>query len=113
MPPKILINQDPLHFKNVEKLLNTKNSVKIKIIKPLTGEKFKHIKLAEKNANESIKIKKASLQNHQLALRKLKDLLKLNDQPKRIEVYDNSHTFGKNQFELMIVVDEEGLVQKL
>ena len=111
-PPKILINQDPLHFKNVEKLLNTKNSIKIKIIKPLTGEKFKHLKLAEKNANESIKIKKASLQNHQLALRKLKDLLNLNDQPKRIEVYDNSHTFGKESVGVMIVVDEEGFSPK-
>ena len=78
----------------------------------MTGEKHKHIKLAEKNAKENIKLKKASLENHHQALLKLKKLLKLDELPNRIEVYDNSHTFGNDSVGVMIVVDQEGLSPK-
>jgi excinuclease ABC subunit C len=112
IPPKILINQNITFFKEVEEILNSKNNLKTKIFQPKSGEKFRHILLAEKNALESIKLKKASLQNHHEALNKLKKLLKLKELPKRIEVYDNSHTFGKESVGAMIVVDEEGLSPK-
>ncbi len=111
-PPKILVNCNPKKFKNVEKILNSKNKIKIKILQPLSGEKYKHLLLAEKNAKESIKLKKASLQNHLKSLKKLQKLLKLQSLPNRIEVYDNSHTFGKESVGVMIVVDREGLSQK-
>ena len=112
IPPKILINLNQKYFKEVEKILNSKNNFKIKILQPKTGEKYKHILLAEKNATENIRIKKASLQNHQEALSKLQKLLKLESVPDRIEVYDNSHTFGKESVGVMIVVDSEGLSPK-
>ena len=112
VPPKILINQNQKIFNEVEKILNSKSNIKTKILQPKTGEKYKHILLAEKNASESIKLKKASLQNHQDALIKLKNLLKLKELPNRIEVYDNSHTFGKESVGAMIVVDSEGLSPK-
>ena len=111
-PPKILINLDQTKFKNVKKILEIKNNKKILIQKPKTGEKNKHIKLAEKNARENIKLKKASLETHQKALKKLMNFLKLEQLPNRIEVYDNSHTFGKDSVGVMIVVDQEGLSPK-
>ena len=111
-PPKILINQDPKYFKDVENILNFKNKIRIKIVQPKAGEKFKHVLLAEKNASENIKLKKASLQNHREALCKIQKLLKINESPSRIEVYDNSHTFGKESVGVMIVVDSEGLSPK-
>ena len=112
VPPKILINQNTEKFKDVEKILNYKGYEKTKILQPKTGEKFKHILLAEKNASENIKIKKASLQNHLDAIKKLKKVLNLKQFPDRIEVYDNSHTFGKQSVGAMIVVDSEGLSPK-
>ncbi len=112
IPPKILVNQSQKYFKEVEKILNFKNNKKTKIIQPKTGEKHKHILLAEKNAFENIKLKRASLQNHQLALLKLQKLLRIPIIPSRIEVYDNSHTFGKNSIGVMIVVDADGLSPK-
>ena len=111
-PPKILINIMLKNYKEIEKLLKHKNHKKTSIQKPKTGEKFKHVKLAEKNALENIKIKKASLENHQNALTKLKDLLKIKYMPKRIEVFDNSHLMGKNSVGVMIVVDRDGFNQK-
>ena len=52
------------------------------------------------------------MENHHQALYKLKKFLKLDELPNRIEVYDNSHTFGKDSVGVMIVVDQEGLSPK-
>ena len=111
-PPKILINLNHIFFREVEYTLNLKNKFKTKILQPKSGEKQKHILLAEKNALESIKQKKASLESHHSALEKLKYLLKLKKIPERIEIYDNSHTLGKNALGVMVVADKEGLSPK-
>ena len=111
-PPKILINLNHIFFREVEYILNLKNKFKTKILQPKSGEKQKHILLAEKNALESIKQKKASLESHHSALAKLKYFLKLKKIPERIEIYDNSHTLGKNALGVMVVVDKEGLSPK-
>ncbi len=111
-PPKILINIKESYFKEVEKTLNVKNKNKTKILNPKSGEKLQHVLLAEKNALESIKLKKTSIESHHHALEKLKKLLKLEYQINRIEVFDNSHTFGKNAVGVMIVADREGFNSK-
>ena len=100
------------YLKNVQNILSAKNRQKVNIIKPKVGEKQKHIKLAEKNATENIRLKKASLENHQTTLEKLKEFLLLDQLPSRIEVYDNSHTFGKESVGVMIVIDQEGFSSK-
>ena len=112
VPPKILINMNQNFFKEVESTLILKNKFKTKIIQPKSGEKLQHIKLAEKNAQESIKIKTASIESHRSALTKLQTLLKIDKIPNRIEVYDNSHTSGENALGVMVVADKEGLSPK-
>ncbi len=112
IPPKILVNINENFFKNVERTLNKKNKLKTKILKPKSGEKLQHILLAEKNALESIKLKKTSLETHHLALHSLSLLLKRKNKITRVEAYDNSHTFGKNSVGVMVVADKEGLSPK-
>jgi excinuclease ABC subunit C len=112
IPPKILVNIDQKFFKEVEITLNKKNKSKTKILKPKSGEKLQHILLAEKNALESIKLKKSSLETHNLALVSLSKLLKTNKEIQRVEAYDNSHTSGKNSVGVMVVADKEGLSPK-
>ena len=65
-----------------------------------------------KNALESIKLKKSSLETHNLALVSLSKLLKMKKEINRIEAYDNSHTSGKNSVGVMVVADKEGLSPK-
>ena len=112
IPPKILVNINEDFFRDVERTLNKKNKLKTKILKPKSGEKLQHILLAEKNALESIKLKKTSLENHHLALHSLARLLKRKNEITRVESYDNSHTFGKNSVGVMVVADKEGLSPK-
>ncbi len=111
-PPKILINLDHKNFLHVEEIFNKKNKEKMSILNPKVGEKLKHIKLAEKNAMENIKLKKASYDSHQKAIKQLQMFLKLKNHPQRIEAYDISHTFGKSSVGVMIVIDNEGLSPK-
>ena len=111
-PPKILTNINHIFFQEVQYTLNLKNKFKTKILQPKSGEKLEHILLAEKNALENIKIKKASFESQQSALEKLKFLLKIKKIPERIEIYDNSHTLGKNAVGVMVVVDKEGFSPK-
>ncbi len=77
VPPKILVNVEEMFFKEVEITLNKKNKLKTKILKPKSGEKLQHILLAEKNALESIKLKKTSLEAHHSALNSLSQLLNI------------------------------------
>ncbi len=112
IPPKILINLNPKEFKYTERILSFKNNKKIIIQKPLVGEKNKHLILAENNASENIKIKKASHENHKNALNKIKNFLNMSKIPERIEVFDNSHIQGKDSVGAMIVVDQNGFSPK-
>ncbi len=112
VPPKILVNMNEEFFKEVEITLNKKNKSKTKILNPKSGEKLQHILLAEKNALESIKLKKTSIEAHHSALNSLSKLLSIKNDITRIEVYDNSHTFGRNSVGVMIVADKEGLKPK-
>ena len=109
LPPKILININSKDFKNVQNTLNLKSSNKTKILQPKSGEKLKLVSLAEKNAKENIRAKKLSIDSHKNALTKLCKLLDRNEEIKRIEVFDNSHTSGSNSLGVMIVADNEGL----
>ena len=109
VPPKILVNVEEKFFKEVEITLNKKNKFKTKILKPRSGEKLQHILLAEKNALESIKLKKTSLEAHHSALNSLSQLLNMEYEINRVEAYDNSHTSGKNSVGVMVVADKEGL----
>ena len=109
VPPKILVNVEEKFFKEVEITLNKKNKLKTKIMKPKSGEKLQHILLAEKNALESIKLKKTSLEAHLYALNSLSQLLDIDYEINRVEAYDNSHTSGGNSVGVMVVADKEGL----
>ena len=67
-PPKILINLKEQYFDNIKLIFNKKYKIKINILNPKKGEKEKHIKLAEKNAEENIKTKNNSIENHKRSL---------------------------------------------
>ena len=112
VPPIILINLPIFFFKEVSKTLNIKNKISTKILQPKSGEKLQYIILAEKNALESIKLKKTSLESHHSALMMLSNFLEIDSTLNRIEIYDNSHTFGRNAVGVMVVADQKGLSPK-
>ncbi len=85
----------------IEKLLSQKFGKKIKIIHPKRGEKAKLIQLALLNAKEIL----AKQKPQEPILAQLKELLKLASEPHRIEIFDNSHTFGSTPVGAMVVYE--------
>ena len=83
-----------------------------KLIYPKSGNKAKMIKFAEQNAVDAIRRKvavEASVKNN---LRDFKEKFGLEKEPKRIEVYDNSHIQGAYAIGAMVVATPDGFDKK-
>ncbi len=88
--------------------LNRGRNVEFKI--PMKGEKVRFIEMAEKNALISLKNKTDVIQNNNTII-KLKDLLKMDKLPTRIESYDISNISGTDTV-AGIIVFENGKPKK-
>ncbi len=108
------INVDEIIMPNVETseieiFLNNKANKKIQVTKPIIDSvKYKLLEMAEKNAHMHIEknLERTTKQvNASIgAVRQLKADLNLKHEPKRIECYDISHTYGTYTVASMVVV---------
>ncbi len=102
----IMPNQDT---SEIEVFLNNKAGKKIQVTKPIIDSvKYKLLDMAEKNAHMHIEknlehtIKQVNTSIG--AVKQLKSELNLKHEPKRIECYDISHTYGTYTVASMVVV---------
>lgn len=103
IPPKlVLLSHDVFGKKLLEEAL------KIKLFLPQKGEKRALVETALANAKEALERKIHEAAGEKELLKKLADLFGIDDEIKRIEVYDNSHIFGKHAVGTMIVAGPEG-----
>ena len=108
--PKEIVIHETIEDKNeIEAILSLKRESKVKIIKPLKGEKKALLDLVIKNV-----IDIATKQDERLSkeektisdiLIDLKNIMDLNEIPKRIEAYDISNTNGADSVGSMIVFE--------
>jgi len=91
--------------------LGEKLGRKVEIIVPLRGEKLELVAGAKRNARESLARKMSEAATQNKLLRGLADAFDLEDAPKRVEVYDNSHIQGTNAVGGMIVAGEDGFLK--
>lgn len=106
IPSKEIIVGEELDFSFWRQALNAR------IINPKSGNKFKLVQFAVRNAVDAIRRKialEASVKNNLTALREKFGLERL---PKRIEVYDNSHNQGSYAIGAMIVATPDGFDKK-
>lgn len=95
----------------MEKLLTKISGQKVKLFTPQKGDKFALIKNLEEIAIENLQreiTNKSTIKSLLLSLKKFANLEKL---PQKIEVYDNSHTGGKNAVGAMIRAGIDGFVK--
>lgn len=107
-PPLILVNTDPDVRSLLETALSKKAEARIKILRPLRGERKSLVKEAEKNACLSLDRRLAENASQDKILHSIQSLFNLKKYIKRIEVYDNSHLFGTNAVGAMIVMGSQG-----
>lgn len=108
VPPQILLQHGLEQQGVLIEALSTLAKRRVSIIVPQKGEKKKVITFAYDNAvHELERYMKESLRDRD-GIDALVPLFGLNDVPKRIEVYDNSHTGGTNMVGGMVVGTPEG-----
>ncbi|MEP3265427.1 MAG: excinuclease ABC subunit UvrC [Hyphomicrobiales bacterium] len=110
-PRLILLNEDFDERELLAQALSEKNGHKIVAIVPKRGEKRAVVKGATDNARRALERKLAESSTQIKLLEGVKEAFGLEETPKRIEVYDNSHIMGTNAVGGMVVAGPEGFVK--
>ncbi len=107
-PALILLSHGFEDMELMARALSTRAGTKIEIAAPKRGEKKDLVDHAASNAREALGRRLAESSTQARLLTGLGELLGLEEPPKRIEVYDNSHVAGTNAVGAMIVAGPEG-----
>ncbi|MDA0782282.1 MAG: excinuclease ABC subunit UvrC [Rickettsiales bacterium] len=113
IPPKDIIISENIEDKEfLEEFFSDSANYKVRITIPKSGDKKKLLDEANRNAKAALQQKLIGKTRQKDMLRKLAELFNMQSPPKRVEIYDNSHTFGQDQIGAMVVADEEGFNKK-
>jgi excinuclease ABC subunit C len=104
LPPKqILTATDLVDKEDLENFLKNILNQKVSISTPQKGEKKRLIDLANRNLEELLNIEQKDEDIKEI----IKESLRLENYPSRIEVFDNSHMMGDAKVGGMVVYDED------
>jgi excinuclease ABC subunit C len=110
-PPLILTSHLIEEAALLEEALRLNADYKIEITTPLRGDKRELVDLAVRNAREALAREVAMQGAQREVLEGAQKLFGLEELPRRIEVYDNSHISGTNAVGAMIVAGPEGFMK--
>ena len=108
LPSKIMISEQIEDKELLEKILTEKSGKKVEIRHPQKGEKLRFVEMAKNNAKVSLENKVSDKFN---LLNELKELLELDNLPRKIECYDISNLSGTNVVAGMCVL-KDGVINK-
>ncbi len=112
-PPRLILLSHPLaEHELIEEALSTRAGSKVSIQVPKRGEKRDLVGHALNNAREALGRQLAEGATQRTLLEGVAELFGLDETPRRIEVYDNSHISGTNAVGAMIVAGEQGFSKK-
>ncbi|NNE89153.1 MAG: excinuclease ABC subunit UvrC [Silicimonas sp.] len=111
-PPRQIILSDAIEDVDLmEEALSVKAERKVEILVPQRGEKKELVAGALRNARESLARKMSETATQAKLLKGIAEAFDLDEPPKRIEVYDNSHIQGTNAVGGMIVAGPDGFLK--
>ena len=111
VPRLILISHDVANRLLLAEALSTKAGRKVEIRVPARGTKSSLVEHALTNAREALGRKLAESSTQVRLLEGVAERFNLPSPPRRIEVFDNSHTGGTNAVGAMIVAGPDGFVE--
>jgi excinuclease ABC subunit C len=111
VPRLILISHDIANRLLLAEALSTKAGRKVEIRVPARGTKSSLVEHALTNAREALGRKLAESSTQVRLLEGVAERFNLPAPPRRIEVFDNSHTGGTNAVGAMIVAGPDGFVK--
>ncbi|MEO0617678.1 MAG: excinuclease ABC subunit UvrC [Pseudomonadota bacterium] len=111
-PPRmVLLSHDVAGADILAEALSTKAERKVSVTAPQRGTKRELVMHALSNAKEALGRRLAESNSQRRLLEGVRDAFGLDDIPRRIEVYDNSHIQGTNAVGAMIVSGPDGFAK--
>jgi len=110
-PKRILLSEPVRNQTLLAEALSNIAGYPVAIEVPKRGEKYLLMQHALENAKNALERKAAETESQERLLNALAELLDLEQAPRRIEVYDNSHISGSNAVGGMIVAGPEGFMK--
>jgi len=112
-PPLICISHSTDEILLLEQALNLRQGSdhKVKIIQPERGTRRRLIDFVEKNAQDALARHVLERASDALLLEGVAKLFDLEEPPRRIEVYDNSHISGTDMVGAMVVAGPDGFIK--
>ncbi|ODT68151.1 MAG: excinuclease ABC subunit C [Pelagibacterium sp. SCN 63-23] len=112
-PPRlVLLSHELAEPALIEEALSSRAGRKVRLEVPQRGEKRDLVNHAVQNAREALGRQLAEGASNRTLLEGVAEIFGLEDVPRRIEVYDNSHISGTNAVGAMVVAGEEGFSKK-
>lgn len=106
VPKQIFVNERLKNIDLFKNLLSKNTNYKVKINLPLKGKKRELMKIVENNVDVILDKRVSAKEKEKTILNEIKNILSLNKDPNRIEVYDNSHLNGTNPTGAMITYED-------
>lgn len=111
VPRLILLSHDVKARELLAEALSTKADRRIHIRSPKRGSKSNLVAHARQNAREALARRLSESASQRVLLEGVAERFGLPAQPRRIEVYDNSHIQGTNAVGAMIVAGVDGFIK--
>ena len=108
IPNKIMIREELEEKETLEQWLSTMLGKKVEIKSPKKGEKLRFVEMAENNAKVTLENKEKDKSE---ILMELKEVLKMDKLPRKIETYDISNMSGEYMVAAMCVM-QDGVIKK-
>ncbi len=108
IPPEVLLNAEPDEAEFLTTALGERAGRRVALKHRLRGERARWVEMAVKNAALALKARLGSRAGYARRLEALRDLLDLEDLPRRMECFDISHTRGELTVASCVVFDDEG-----
>ena len=110
-PRQLILSHDIENVDLVSAALSEAAGRKVELIYPQRGEKFELVSGALRNAKESLALRMSETATQAKLLRGIAEAFDLDEAPKRIEVFDNSHIQGAHAVGAMIVSGPDGFLK--
>jgi len=110
-PRQLILSHDIENADLVSAALSEEAGRKVELVYPQRGEKFELVSGALRNAKESLALRMSETATQAKLLRGIAKAFDLDEAPKRIEVFDNSHIQGAHAVGAMIVSGPEGFLK--
>jgi excinuclease ABC subunit C len=108
----VMLSHDLSDRAVLEEALSSRLGARVRVEVPQRGEKRDLVNHALNNAREALGRQLAEGATQKTLLEGVAELFGLDEPPRRIEVYDNSHISGTNAVGAMVVSGEEGFSKK-